>query len=281
MGFKKCQRTTTVKGKIQNTSKSRRALVHLKRLLGDDVAKSNEENTPPIGEGVTNKTPLRKTDGSRYDWEELAGDPDFVRKQIYTLRSRDGSRYYKKGNPKYKREDHDAAAVIKILQSIGPDIEIRYIDENTGYGMFVGLRPTAYDSTLNDKDGKPLMVEWSRPMSRNDGGVTQSEASVVGPGFLKGQTLDHLLNGPLQFINHGCSDCATHFTGEWTKNKIGIKQRAAQLMPGTEITLCYGIPEYDQWCQGPNCQNDKWDFIRAGGVWKGFKVCEEGVFVPK
>lgn len=281
MGLQKRQRAVSRKGKIQNASKSRRALVHLKRLLGDSVTKSNEESTPPIGEGVTNKPPLRKTDGSRYEWKELAGDRGFVRKQIHRQRVKDGGRFYKKGSPKYTQEKNDADKVIEVLESIGPDIEIRHIDENTGHGMFVALRPTAYDDTLNDKNEKPLMVEWSRPISKNDGGVTQSEASVVGPGFLKGKTYDHLLNGPLQFINHACSDCATHFAGEWTKNKIGIKQRAAQLMPGTEITLCYGVPEYDQWCQGPNCRKDKWGFIRAGGVWKGFEVCEEGVFVPK
>lgn len=280
MRYQKGHRNNSRKGKIQNASKSRRALVHLKRLLGDSVTKSNEKNTPPIGEGVTNKPPLRKTDGSRYEWKELAGNPEFVREQIYTLRGRDGSRYYKKGDPQYKREELDATAVTGILESIGPDLRIQHIDENTGHGMFVAVQPTAYDSALNDKDGKPLMADWSRPISENDG-VTQSEAFVVGLGFLKGKRYDHMLNGPLQFINHACSHCATHFAGEWTKNKIGIKQRAAQLMPGTEITLCYGIPEYDRWCQGPICRKDKWDFIPAGSVWKGFKVCEEGVFVPK
>jgi hypothetical protein len=243
------------------------------------MTNSYEVGTPPLGEGVTNNPPIRKTDGSRYTWRELVGDRAFIRKHIYRWRWCGKRRYYKKGSAKYKQENNDADEVIRVLESVGPDLDIRHIDDKTGHGIFVALRPTLYNDTIKDSAGNALVAKWSNPLPKNDT-VTQSEASVAGSGVFRGKKYDHLLNGALQFINHACPVCATHHAGEWTKDNVGIKQRAAQLMPGTEITLDYGVEQYDRWCRGPKCQPDKWQYLEGGSVWNGFRVCDEGVFVP-
>lgn len=288
MKYQKSHQNNSTTGRAQKQSLSRAALVYLKLALGDDVTKRVDADTPPLGEGITDKRPLRKPGGGRYTWGELLRNRDLIKKLVFSWRRRKGGaldRRHKRGTKKYQHEMDVEKKVFTTLQRCdGAGWDVRFIDETVRHGMFVCDRPTALGSKLRDKDDKLILGDWSNrlPQARS-GQVTQSEAAVWHePSSFRGGTYEaRLLSGPLQFVNHACHDCATHTMLNFGFRDGGLQQRAAQLMPGTEITIDYGIEEYNKWCRGPKCQRDKWDFIPAGSVWKGFEVCEEGVFVPK
>jgi len=269
-------------GKAQRQSLSRQVLLVLKRLTGTDI------NALAAG----NALPLDATGGTQRgvcmeprDIYSLT--PEFIRQNVYTWK-RPGYRQYRRGTKAYKDENNLVMHTCKLVQEIQDAraqglYELRPMPGNMGHGLF-NLRHTNNGHVLTTSTGEILRADFSNPLTvdaKKDttlrGEVTQSEVDVndaLCTAMRGGKKTHRFLNGLLQYVNHACTDCATHTSGDnWTcgASSSGVVQRWWQLLPGVEITICYGEDDMYE-CYGPHCKPELWRQLVHGQSHKGFRV---------
>ena len=269
-------------GRVQSKSRSRQVLLMLKWVTGTDLNALAADNELAL-------------DATGATQREVCKDPcdvysltaDMIRHNVYTW-VRPGYRQYRSGTARYKRENDVARDTSKLVEEIQNAqkkglYQLEPLPGNMGHGLF-NLKHTEFANTLKTSSGAILRATFSNPLTvdgRKDttlrGNVTQSEVDVndTMSGNRKGcKKVHRLLNGLLQFVNHACSECATHESGDnWTcgPKSLPVLQRWWDLMPGVEITICYGDDDMHE-CYGPFCKPERWNKIVYGESHNGKRV---------
>lgn len=141
---------------------------------------------------------------------------------------------------------------------------------------FTNVASKENDATMTNSDPAP-----GKPLLDADGNAKAFQSQVFVHTATRGEEL-RLMGGIVQYINHACKRCATHAQYNWTaespdhegKKRLPIVQRWPVLLPGVQITLCYGNGDKDLKCMGPFCRPDQWIGIPYG-------VYDDTVLVPK
>ena len=264
----KCRRSTAFK-----------ALTVLKRLMGNrvdvDAADCLALNATKVAEA-----PFYKKDGSKYDLHEIT--PTLVKQAVCRHVMKNGERtkyrFYLKG-AQHEREKKVMRSVnmwVKDLQAAKEQLLYEIRGCRFGEGLF-NLRHSDKGHTLTTSTGEPLQPRFSCIQHASGkeivhrGARTQSQVDVHGAGIHQGRLVHLALCGTPQYVNHACSECATHDEINWGHGKDGcFVQRWLQLLPGVEITLNYGYEDEDanHPCSGPFCRPEKWCHVLPGSLIK-------------